>query len=114
MNAKRAAGLMTIARHYGDEHQLLKLMEELGEAASATSEVMQLLAYSDDGDKERDLEMRLEHLAGELADVANLTEQILFLFELETEYKVARHEGVRKTLVRIRKECEGFEVQLES
>lgn len=29
--------------------------------------------------------MRLEHLAGELADVANVTEQILFLFGLETE-----------------------------
>lgn len=40
MNAKRAAGLMTIARYYGNEHQLLKLMEELGKVASAASEVM--------------------------------------------------------------------------
>lgn len=106
MNAKRAAGLMTIARYYGEERQLLKLMEELGEASSAASEVLQLLAYSEDGGKDKDLEARLEHLAGELADVANVTEQILFLFGLETEFKVVRHEGVRKTLARIRRECD--------
>ena len=106
MNAKRAAGLMSIARYYGQEHQLLKLMEELGEASSAASEVLQLLAFSEDGGKESGLEERLEHLASELADVANVSEQILSLFALETEFKVARHEGVRKTLERIRRECD--------
>lgn len=104
MNAKRAARLIRIANYYGPEHQLVKLMEELGEATSAASEVLQLLAFSEDGGKNADLEQRLEHLAAELADVANVTEQILTLFALEVEYKVARQRGVDKTIARIRKE----------
>ena len=35
MNAKRAAKLMQIAHYYGEEKQVCKLMEELGEATSA-------------------------------------------------------------------------------
>ena len=104
MNAKRAAKLMTIARYYGAERQVAKLMEELGEAVSAASEVLQLMTFQEDGGKEADLEIRLEHLAGELADVSNVTEQILFLFGLETEFKVARVKGVDKTLARIKEE----------
>ena len=103
MNAKRAAKLIKIANYYGQERQVCKLMEELGEATSAASEVLQLLAFSDGG-KETDLEGRLERLASELADVANVTEQILALFALEVEYKVARQRGVDKTIARIRKE----------
>lgn len=67
-------------------------------------EVLQLLAFSEDGGKESGLEERLEHLASELADVANVTEQILTLFALEVEFKVARQRGVDKTIARIRKE----------
>ena len=104
MNAKRAAKLIKIANYYGKERQVCKLMEELGEASSAASEVLQLLAFSEDGGKESDLEERLEHLASELADVANVTEQILTLFALEVEFKVARQRGVDKTIARIRKE----------
>lgn len=104
MNAKRAAKLIKIANYYGPEHQLVKLMEELGEASSAASEVLQLLAFSEDGGKESGLEERLEHLVSELADVANVTEQILTLFALEVEFKVARQRGVDKTIARIRKE----------
>ena len=104
MNAQRAAKLMKIAHYYGSERQVCKLMEELGEAVSAASEVLQLLAFSEDGGKNADLEQRLEHLAAELADVANVTEQILTLFALEVEYKVARQRGVDKTIERIRKE----------
>lgn len=104
MNTKRAAKLLKIANYYGQERQVYKLMEELGEATSAASEVLQLLAFSEDGGKEEDLEQRLEHLAAELADVANVTEQILALFALEVEYKVARQRGVDKTIARIRKE----------
>ena len=48
--------------------------------------------------------MRLEHLAAELADVVNVTEQVIGLFGLETDFKVARHEGIHKTLRRIREE----------
>ena len=104
MNTKRAAKLLKIANYYGQERQVCKLMEELGEASSAASEVLQLLAFSEDGDKESGLEERLEHLASELADVANVTEQILTLFALEEEFKVARQHGVDKTIARIRKE----------
>lgn len=56
------------------------------------------------GGKKRDLTARLEHLAGELADVVNVTEQIIQLFGLETDFKVARHAGIQKTLKRIREE----------
>lgn len=104
MNTKRAAKLLKIANYYGQERQVCKLMEELGEATSAASEVLQLLAFSEDGGKEEDLEQRLERLASELADVANVTEQILALFALEVEFKVARQHGVDKTIARIRKE----------
>lgn len=104
MNTKRAAKLLKIANYYGQERQVCKLMEELGEASSAASEVLQLLAFSEDGGKESSLEERLEHLASELADVANVTEQILTLFALEVEFKVARQRGVDKTIARIRKE----------
>lgn len=104
MNAKRAAKLIKIANYYGKERQVCKLMEELGGASSAASEVLQLLAFSEDGGKESGLEERLEHLASELADVANVTEQILTLFALEVEFKVARQRGVDKTIARIRKE----------
>lgn len=45
MNAKRAAKLMQIAHYYGEEKQVCKLMEELGEATSAASEVLMLLSY---------------------------------------------------------------------
>lgn len=38
MNAKRAAKLMQIAHYYGEDKQVCKLMEELGEATSAASE----------------------------------------------------------------------------
>lgn len=104
MNTKRAAKLLKIANYYGQERQVCKLMEELGEATSAASEVLQLLAFSEDGGKESGLEERLERLASELADVANVTEQILALFALEVEFKVARQRGVDKTIARIRKE----------
>ena len=104
MNTKRAAKLLKIANYYGKERQVCKLMEELGEATSAASEVLQLLAFSENGGKESGLEERLEHLASELADVANVTEQILTLFALEVEFKVARQRGVDKTIARIRKE----------
>lgn len=94
MNTKRAAKLLKIANYYGQERQVCKLMEELGEAVSAASEVLMLLSFHEQGGKKRDLEARLEHLAAELADVFNVAEQVIALFELETDFKVARHAGV--------------------
>ena len=108
MNVKRAAKLMQIASYYGEEKQVCKLMEELGEATSAASEVLMLLSYH-----ERDLTARLEHLAGELADVVNVTEQVIQLFGLETDFKVSRHAGIQKTLKRIREEVQANETRDE-
>ena len=51
MNAKRAAKLMQIAHYYGEDKQVCKLMEELGEATSAASEVLMLLSYHEQGGK---------------------------------------------------------------
>ena len=113
MNAKRAAKLLEIARYYGEEKQVCKLMEELGEAVSAASEVLMLLSYREQGGKKRDLTARLEHLAEELADVVNVTEQIIQMFGLETDFKVARHAGIQKTLKRIREEEQTSETRDE-
>ena len=46
MNVKRAAKLMQIASYYGEEKQVCKLMEELGEATSAASEVLMPVSYT--------------------------------------------------------------------
>ena len=113
MNVKRAAKLMQIADYYGPELQVCKLMEELGEATSAASEVLMLLSYHEQGGKKRDLEARLEHLAGELADVVNVTEQVIQLFGLETDFKVSRYAGIQKTLKRIREEVQANETRDE-
>lgn len=106
MNAKRAKKLIRIARYYGEEKQVCKLIEELGEAVSAASEVQMLLSFREDGGKGTDLQSRLEHLAAELADVQNLTEQVLLLFGLEVDFKVARMDGIDKTLDRIGRETD--------
>lgn len=113
MNTKRAAKLLKIANYYGQERQVCKLMEELGEATSAASEVLMLLSYHEMSGKKRDLTARLEYLAGELADVVNVTEQIIQLFGLETDFKVARHAGIQKTLKRIREEEQANETRDE-
>ena len=113
MNVKRAAKLMQIASYYGEEKQVCKLMEELGEATSAASEVLMLLSYHEMSGKKRDLEARLEQLAAELADVFNVAEQVIALFGLETDFKVARHAGVQKTLKRIREEEQANETRYE-
>ena len=65
------------------------------------------------GGKKRDLTARLEHLAEELADVVNVTEQIIQMFGLETDFKVARHAGIQKTLKRIREEEQKSETRDE-
>lgn len=107
MNAKRAAKLIKIARHYGEEKQVCKLIEELGETTAAASEVLMCLVYREDGGKEKDLQARIEHLTAELADVQNLTEQLIYLFGMELDFKVARQAGIDKTIKRIEKELRG-------
>lgn len=52
-------------------------------------------------------------LMEELADVVNVTEQIIQLFGLETDFKVARYAGIQKTLKRIREEEQANETRDE-
>lgn len=104
MNAKRAAKLMRIARYYGEEKQVCKLIEKLGEAVSAASDVLMRMTFREDGGKGTDLQERLEHLAAELADAQNLSEQVVYLFGLELDFKVARQAGIDKTIKRIEEE----------
>lgn len=106
MNAKRAAKLLKIAHYYGEEKQVCKLIEELGEATSAASELLMRLTFREDAGKEKDIQARLEHLAAELADVQNVTEQVIALFGLELDFKVSRQAGIDKTLKRIEKEID--------
>ena len=93
MNAKRAAKLMQIASYYGEEKQVCKLIEELGEATSAASEVLMMLSYHEQGGKKRDLTARLEHLAGELADVVNVTERLFSFLDWKP---ILRWRGTRE------------------
>ena len=104
MNAKRAAKLMRIARYYGEEKQVCKLIEELGEAVSAASDVLMRMTFREDGGKGTDLQDRLENLAAELGDVQNVAEQVVYLFGLELDFKVARRAGIDKTIKRIEEE----------
>lgn len=96
--------LMHIARHYGEEKQTCKLIEELGEAVSAASEVLMMMTYREDAGKGVDLTDRLERLARELADVQVVSEQLIWLFGLQEDVEIARQAGIDKTLRRIAKE----------
>lgn len=98
MNGKRAAALLRIARYFGEEKQVCKLIEELGEATSAASEVLMRLTYQEYAGKDMTITECLEHLAAELADVQNVAEQVISLFGLELDFKVARQAGIDKTL----------------
>lgn len=101
MITNREHALMHIAIHYGEEKQVCKLIEELGEATSAA--LMQLTFHEDSG-KGTNLQARLEHLTAELADVQNVAEQFLMMFRLKPYFDVARMKGIDKTLQRIREE----------
>lgn len=96
-----ADGLKKIANHYGAEKQLLKLLEELGELTSATSEVSILLTLQEDGGKSKNLQERLIRFAEESADVVNIIVQLLYLFNLTAVFTKGQIAGVDKALKRI-------------
>lgn len=112
MNAKRAKKLIQIARYFGAHKQICKLIEELGEAVSAASMLQMLLSFNEGGgklsevDKIFEIKERLENLAEKLADVRNLTDQMLILFGLSDDFDAARMAGIDKTLDRIGRETE--------
>lgn len=104
MDTQQWAQLMTIAHYYGKEKQLCKLIEELGEATSAASEVLMLISFQEYSGKDEDVVTRLNHLAKELTDVQNVMDQLIALFDWEADFKAAQQEGILKTLNRIAEE----------
>lgn len=97
-----------IASHYGQHRQLIKLVEELGEATSAASEALNMSMFYEDNGKEKTMDEMWRHLIEELADVRVMTDQILYILRwaMDTErvFDKARAKGVEKTLKRIDQE----------
>lgn len=81
--------------------QLCKLIEELGEAVSAASEVQMLLTFKERSGKPDGLTERVNHLAVEFADVRNMIDQMLILFGNGVAYQSARWDGINNTYQRL-------------
>lgn len=85
-----------IARHYGKDHQLLKLSEELMEAAEAADEY-----------RTNQTVANLLHLSEELADVRIMVDQMEYLMpKLKVYRKLWRQYKLDRQMERIRKEKE--------
>ena len=104
---ERALALAEIIDHYGFKAQVCKLIEELGEATSAASELLMLEEFNEDGGKRSDRQQRVERLLCEMADVQNVMDQLVFYLtyknypELWNSY---RDIGIAKTIARIDRE----------
>ena len=92
MNNTYLAGIAIIAANYGEDHQLNKLLEELGEAVTAVSRFT----------SERTSE-RLGELSAELADVLVLVDQLASFYpdlprgiDAYRKAKVQRHLPYRR------------------
>lgn len=98
----------TVAVYYGLHRQLIKLIEELGEAASAASEAMNMSMFYESNGKEKTMDEMWRHLIAELADVRVMTDQILYLLlpflDTDKVFDKAREKGLEKTLARISQE----------
>ena len=96
-----------VADYYGLNRQMNKLVEELGEAVSASSEAISMRAFHETNGKMRTENERLEHLIAELADVCVLISQLLYLIDANTPvdaygiFIAAKDSGIKKTLQRI-------------
>ena len=90
MNNTYLAGIAIIAANYGEDHQLNKLLEELGEAVTAVSRFT----------SERTSE-RLGELSAELADVLQLAS---FYPDLPRGIDAYRKAKVQRQLKRIEEE----------
>ncbi len=88
------AGIAIIAANYGEDHQLNKLLEELGEAVTAVSRFT----------SERTSE-RLGELSAELADVLVLVDQLASFYpDLPRGIDAYRKAKVQRQLKRIEEE----------
>lgn len=104
MSEEKREKLVRIAQYYGKDTQLCKTVEELGEAMSALGEVMQLWMCAELGGKDMDLQERVERMVSELADVSNMTDQILYLYDMQDYFEEAKQKGIDKTIKRIEEE----------
>ena len=94
MNNTYLAGIAIIAANYGEDHQLNKLLEELGEAVTAVSRFT----------SERTSE-RLGELSAELADVLVLVDQLASFYpDLPRGIDAYRKAKVQRQLKRIEEE----------
>ena len=94
MNNKYLAGIAIIAAHSGEDHQLNKMQEELGEAVTALSRFT----------NERTTE-RLGELSAELADVLVLIDQLASFYpDLPRGIDAYRKAKVQRQLKRIEEE----------
>lgn len=94
MNNTYLAGIAIIAANYGEDHQLNKLLEELGEAVTAVSRFT----------SERTSE-RLGELSAELADVLVLVDQLASFYpDLPRGIDAYRKAKVQRQFKRIEEE----------
>lgn len=106
MRARAAKDLtiqcMTVARHYGVDHQLKKLREELVEAIEAVDAFeAACLAEKVSGTNPS---IEREHLAEELGDVENMIDQIKYLLGIVVWVEVSRIRKMQRQLKRIGEE----------
>ena len=93
---------MAVARHYGVDHQLKKLREELVEAMEAVDAFeAACLAEKASGTNPS---IEREHLAEELGDVENMIDQIKYLLGIVVWVEVSRIRKMQRQLKRIGEE----------
>lgn len=93
---------MAVARHYGVDHQLKKLREELVEAMEAVDAFeAACLAAKVSGTSPT---IERDHLAEELGDVENMIDQIKYLLGIVVWVEVSRIRKMQRQLKRIGEE----------
>ena len=93
---------MTVARHYGVDHRLKKLREELVEAIEAVDAFeAACLAVKVSGTSPT---IERDHLAEELGDVENMIDQIKYLLGIVVWVEVSRNRKMGRQMKRIYEE----------
>ena len=99
MRAQLTLQCMTVARHYGVDHQLKKLREELVEAIEAVDAFeAACLAAKVSGTSPT---IERDHLSEELGDVENMIDQIKYLLGIVVWVEVSRNRKMERQMKRI-------------
>lgn len=93
---------MFVARHYGVDHQLKKLREELVEAIEAVDAFESACLAEKVSGTNPSIER--EHLAEELGDVENMIDQIKYLLGIVVWVEVSRNRKMERQMKRIYEE----------